>query len=76
MYILCVYLPIRCPSGPNKFVPIKYEILAGKNVTPCFHLPAPMVSIIQMGNDGSSIAIPVLAKVIAPISINKANRII
>ena len=57
---------MRWPSGPNKFVPIKYDMLAGKNVTPCSHLSAFMVSIIQIGNDGSSIAIPVLAKVIAP----------
>lgn len=41
-------------------------MLAGKNVTPCFHLPAPIVSIIHIGKEGSSIAIPVLAKVIAP----------
>jgi len=41
-------------------------MLAGKNVTPCFHLPAPIVSIIHIGKEGSSIAIPVLANVIAP----------
>jgi hypothetical protein len=58
--------PMRCPRGPNKLVPIKYDMLAGKNVTPCFHRPAPMVSIIQIGSDGSSIAIPMLAKVMAP----------
>lgn len=57
---------MRCPRGPKSFVPMRYEILAGRNVTPCFHLPAPIVSIIQMGREGSSMAIPVLANVIAP----------
>lgn len=32
------------------------------------HLGAHMVSIIQIGRDGSSIAMPMLAKVIAPIN--------
>lgn len=41
-------------------------MLAGKNVTPCFHLPASIVSIIQIGKDGSNMAIPVFANVIAP----------
>lgn len=41
-------------------------MLAGKNVTPCFQRPAPMVSIIQIGSEGSSIAIPIFANVIAP----------
>lgn len=58
--------PILCPSGPNKFVPIKYEMLAGRNVTPCSHLSACMVSIIQIGSDGSNIAMPMFAKIIAP----------
>jgi len=61
------HLPIRCPRGPNKFVPMRYEMLAGKKVTPCFHLSAPMVSIIQIGREGSSMAMPMLAKVMAPL---------
>ena len=39
---------------------------AGRKVTPCCQRPASIVSIIQMGSDGSSIAMPVLANVIAP----------
>jgi hypothetical protein len=35
-------------------------------VTPCFQRPASIVSIIQIGRDGSSIAIPMLANVMAP----------
>lgn len=65
--------PIRCPKGPNKLVPIRYEILAGKNVTPCFHRPADIVSIIHIGNEGSNIAIPVFANVIAPVKINQCE---
>lgn len=42
---------------------------AGKKVTPCSHRLAPILSIIQMGNDGSNIAMPKLAKVIAPAAI-------
>jgi hypothetical protein len=58
--------PIRCPKGPKRFVPIRYEMLAGRNVTPCFHRSAPIVSIIQMGREGSNMAMPMLANVIAP----------
>lgn len=63
---------MRCPKGPNKFVPIRYEILAGRNDTPCCHLSAPIVSIIQIGREGSNMAMPVFANVIAP-EINKTN---
>lgn len=34
------------------------------------HFGAHMVSIIQMGSDGSSMAIPILAKVMAPKTCN------
>lgn len=41
-------------------------MLAGKNVAPCFHFSAFIVSIIHIGNEGSNIAIPILANVMAP----------
>jgi len=41
-------------------------MLAGKNVAPCFQRLAPIVSIIQIGRLGSSIAMPIFANVIAP----------
>lgn len=42
---------------------------AGKKATPCSQRVAPMLSTIQSGSDGSSIAIPMLAKVMAPAAI-------
>lgn len=62
------YLPILWPSGPNKLVPIRYDILAGRNTAPCCHLGECIVSIMWSGNDGSNIAIPILANVIAPLN--------
>lgn len=61
-----LHLPIRCPKGPNRLVPIKYEMEAGRNAAPCCHLAAFILSIMKIGKDGSSIAMPMLAKVIAP----------
>ena len=43
---------------------------AGKNATPNCHLGVHIVSIIQIGKDGSSIAMPILANVIAPFGRN------
>lgn len=60
------HLPMRCPRGPNKFVPIRYDIEAGKNTIPCSHCLAFILSIMWIVNEGSSIAMPMLAKVIAP----------
>ena len=60
------HLPTLCPKGPNKFVPIRYDMDAGRNAAPSCHFSAPILSIIKMGNDGSSIAIPMFANVIAP----------
>jgi hypothetical protein len=60
------YLPILCAILPNKLVPIKYEMLAGKNAAPNCQFSECIVFIIQMGKDGSIIAIPILANVIAP----------
>lgn len=41
-------------------------MLAGKKVTPCCHWTAFILSIIHNGNEGSSIAMPILANVMAP----------
>lgn len=60
------YRPILCASGPNIFVPIRYDILAGKNAAPRSNEPAPQLSIIHNGSDGSSVAIPKLPIVIEP----------
>ena len=60
------HLPTLCPKGPNKFVPIRYDMDAGRNAAPSCHFSAFILSIIKMGNDGSSIAIPMFANVIAP----------
>lgn len=64
-----MYLPIRCPNGPKILVPIKYEIDAGKNAAPCSQFEDFIVSIIHNGNDGSRIAMPKFAKVMAPAAI-------
>ena len=45
---------------------MRYEIDAGRNAAPSCHLGAFIVSIIQIGNDGSSIAMPMFANVMAP----------
>lgn len=39
---------------------------AGRNATPCSQLDEFMVSIIKSGNEGSRMAMPRLANVIAP----------
>ena len=41
-------------------------MLAGRNATPCCQRLAFIVSAIQIGKLGSSMAMPTLAKVIAP----------
>ena len=56
--------------GPNKLVPIKYEMLAGKKAAPNSHFSGFIVLIIHIGKDGSIIAMPILAKVIAPAATN------
>ena len=61
--------PIRCPNGPNRFVPIRYEMEAGKNAAPSCHFSASILSIMKIGKDGSNMAIPMLANVIAPAAI-------
>jgi len=58
--------PILCPKGPNMFVPIKYEMDAGKKAAPNCHFSAFILSIMKIGKDGSSMAIPILANVMAP----------
>ena len=58
--------PIRCPKGPKRLVPIRYDMEAGRKAAPSCHFSASILSIMKMGNDGSSIAIPILAKVMAP----------
>ncbi len=61
-----LHRPILCPSGPNRLVPIKYEIEAGRKATPSSHFLAHMLPIMKMGNDGSNMPMPMLAKVMAP----------
>lgn len=58
--------PILWPKGPNMFVPIKYEMDAGKKAAPSCHFSASILSIMKMGSEGSSMAIPMLANVMAP----------
>ena len=61
--------PIRCPKGPNRLVPIKYEMEAGKNAAPNCHFSASILSIMNMGKEGSNMAMPMFANVIAPAAI-------
>ncbi len=56
--------------GPNKLVPIKYDMLAGRNAAPSCHFSGFIVFIIHIGNDGSIMAMPILANVIAPAAVN------
>ena len=58
--------PILCPIGPKRLVPIRYEMEAGKKAAPNSHFSASILSIMNIGREGSSIAMPMLAKVIAP----------
>ena len=58
--------PIRCPKGPKRLVPIRYEMEAGKKAAPSCHFSASILSIMKMGKEGSSMAMPILANVIAP----------
>lgn len=51
------HLPNLCPSGPKTFVPIKYEMEAGRKAAPCSQFEALIVSIIQSGKDGSMVVI-------------------
>ena len=41
---------------------------AGRKAAPSCHLAASMRSIMKSGSDGSSIPIPMLEKVIAPVA--------
>ena len=47
-------------------IPIRYEMEAGKKAAPSCHFSASIWSIIKIGKDGSNMAIPILANVIAP----------
>ena len=58
--------PIRCPKGPKRLVPIRYEMEAGKKAAPNCHFSASILSIMNIGREGSSMAMPILAKVMAP----------
>jgi hypothetical protein len=60
------HLPILCPRGPKRFVPIRYEMEAGRNAAPSCHLGASIRSIMKSGSEGSSMPIPMFEKVIAP----------
>lgn len=60
------HLPILCPIGPKRFVPRRYDTLAGRNAIPVSHASARIVSRIQIGNEGSNMAMPILANMIAP----------
>ena len=61
--------PIRCPKGPKRLVPIRYEMEAGKKAAPNCHFSASILSIMNIGREGSSMAMPILAKVMAPKNI-------
>lgn len=63
--------PILCANGPNIFVPIRYDTLAGRKATPRSNELACQDSIIHNGNDGSSIAIPRFPIVIDPKNYQK-----
>ena len=41
-------------------------ILSTLDLSPCFHSSAPITFLIHMGNEGSIIAIPMLANVMEP----------
>lgn len=49
---------------------------AGKKAAPCSQLDDFIVSIIQSGSDGSSMAMPMLANVIAPAATNMYGSLI
>ena len=68
-------LPILLANGPNMIVPIIYEMLAGRNATPCSHFSAFMIFSIKVGNVGSRVPIPILANISAPETRIKKYRI-
>ena len=66
IHTIMSYLPIWCPNGPKILVPTRYEMEAGRKAAPCSQFDDFIVSIINRGKEGSRMAMPRLAKVMAP----------